>query len=330
MKRILLVLAAYLSFGLATPVSAYSEVIVFGDSLVDSGNARQGALEQGFPDIPADPADGYYKGRFSNGYNFADDLSLYILQQPARAYLKGGLNFGVGGAAAALYDPPAISPSFLEQIALFGSTGHMIKSDSLIILTFGGNDIRDVVTNTSPIEFADTLADFRTGLQLLIGAGARNILLTGVPDIGALPATFLTAMATSNPAIVPLATQRSQFLNEELQKIVADPLYTGVDLDFFDLYGLEQAIRTDPEAYGLPVLNTLTPCVFAGSATCDGFLYFDVIHPTKQVHKIIARQIAAQLGIAAVPEPASWAMMIAGLAVIGAMLRTRRPVLRLA
>ena len=59
----------------------YSGVYVFGDSLVDPGNALKLAQFYGtltFSDLPegAPSADrGYFQGRFSNGYTFADLLS---------------------------------------------------------------------------------------------------------------------------------------------------------------------------------------------------------------------------------------------------------------
>ena len=59
----------------------YSGVYVFGDSLVDPGNALKLAQFYGtltFSDLPegAPSADrGYFLGRFSNGYTFADLLS---------------------------------------------------------------------------------------------------------------------------------------------------------------------------------------------------------------------------------------------------------------
>jgi len=87
MKRATLCLAAMLSLGLGSPASAYSELLVFGDSLVDSGNARIGAIAMGLPD-PAPPELGYFQGRFSNGYNFADYLSLGYWGAPATAYLQ--------------------------------------------------------------------------------------------------------------------------------------------------------------------------------------------------------------------------------------------------
>ena len=59
----------------------YTGVYVFGDSLVDSGNALKLANLYGdltFSDLPdgtPSAALGYYDGRFSNGYTFADLLA---------------------------------------------------------------------------------------------------------------------------------------------------------------------------------------------------------------------------------------------------------------
>src|SRR3954468_17473299 len=56
----------------------YTGVFVFGDSLVDSGNALKLAnlySDLTFSDLPdgaPTAALGYFNGRFTNGYNFAD------------------------------------------------------------------------------------------------------------------------------------------------------------------------------------------------------------------------------------------------------------------
>src|ERR1043165_3616845 len=72
-------------------VMGYSGAYVFGDSLVDAGNALKLAKFYGtltFSDLPegAPSAElGYFQGRFSNGYTFADLISnktIGVVTQP--------------------------------------------------------------------------------------------------------------------------------------------------------------------------------------------------------------------------------------------------------
>ena len=176
-----------------TPASAttFSSLIVFGDSLVDSGNAQIGSILNNLPD-PAPAAAGYASGRFSNGANFADYLNVGINGSLATAYLQGGANFAVGGALAA-YKPGGIIPSFVEQLAIFGSLNQPISSTALVLVTFGGNDVRATIGVNGTPDFSASVSALQTGLAALISAGARNIVVTGVPDIGDLPGTRAAA-----------------------------------------------------------------------------------------------------------------------------------------
>ena len=87
---------------LAAPAQAdrdtprYTSLTVFGDSLVDAGNIR--ALGLG-----ANPAQGYFMGRFTNGYDYTDLLSIALFgtpTMPSLGPLAGGTNFAYGGARA--------------------------------------------------------------------------------------------------------------------------------------------------------------------------------------------------------------------------------------
>lgn len=307
----------------------YSSVIVFGDSLTDSGNARLGSILAGNPNPPANPLAGYFDGRFSNGYNFADYLSLAATGAPATPFLAGGHNFSVGGADAA-GAPGAASPDFATQLGFFASTGQPIASDALVVVTFGGNDIRDVIFNTGPVDFTPTFAALQNGLAALTAAGARNILVTGLPDIGALPVTFTAAALAGNPDIIDVAHDRSLLLNTKFDFIATKARHTsGADIRFFDLLGFENDLLANPAAYGLPpALNAITPCQAGGPAAvlggCEGYLYFDPIHPTTQVHLALATAIGSQLLAGVVPEPTNWAMMILGFGLVGCLASPRR------
>ena len=321
---------------LATPVAAqtpgvYSNLFVFGDSLVDSGNARAARLATGGVD-PAPPSLGYFQGRFSNGFNFADYLSLDLLGRPATAFASGGSNFSVGGAQAAEVAGDA-SPSFAEQIALFTGSGQTIGGGSLVLVTFGGNDVRSQLAAAGTIPgYAPTLNPAVTaltaGLTSLIGVGARNIVVTGLPDIGQIP----TVTQLGVPALSGLGTQLSFGLNQAFDQSVAGlATRTGYNLQFFDLFAYQAAIYADPAAVGLPAtLDTRRACLQVPGAApgCDGLTYFDTIHPTTDIHRAIADGLTAQ--VAAVPEPATWAMLIVGFGFVGGAMRRWRQAARAA
>jgi outer membrane lipase/esterase len=329
----------------STPAAAatYLNLYVFGDSLVDSGNAQALRAAAGGAD-PAPAAAGYYNGRFSNGYNFADYLSMAIGTGPATAAAYGGTNFAVGGAQAREVVGDA-SPSFADQLASFAVSGKTIDSRSLVLVTFGGNDVRSELAKvgadpTYQPDFTQTLAAFRAGLDTLYADGARNFIVTGLPNIGQIPAvTDFNSPALSAAGTIlsrrlntgfDIATGRDDLVG--IDDIVASfGAATGANAAFYDLFGAQQQIYANPTAYGLPsTLNTRAACIRVPGAVpaCDGLVYFDTIHPTTQLHSAIASGIEAQLGVAAVPEPASWALMILGFGAVGGAMRRRRHTLR--
>lgn len=326
MKLSSLLPAGLCALGLvAAPVSAagYSSLFVFGDSLVDPGNAQIASAVLGLPD-PAPAATGYRFGRFSNGGNFADYLNLALTGTPSVPALAGtgGLNFGVGGATT-VSNPviPPIPPGFQQELD-FAASVPFIPGDALVLVTFGGNDIRRLIGTGDPFDIVGIKAAMALGLNDLADKGARHIMVTGLPDIGLLPSTLAFGVGES-----VLATQRSLDLNiafiDAVATVGAD---RGIDLRYFDLFGLDHAVRAMPTAFGLPAaFTTGHSCQSDGPAAviagCDGYLYFDAIHPTTQVHAVIAGAIFGQLG--PVPEPATWALMIAGLGLAGAAMRRR-------
>ncbi|MGF7169593.1 outer membrane lipase/esterase [Sphingobium xanthum] len=315
MKRLTLCVAVLCSLVVSAPASAFSKLLVFGDSLVDAGNAQIGSILLGLPD-PAPAALGYYEGRFSNGPNFADYLSQSLFGMETVAYLAGGHNFAVGGAEAA-FKPGEVSPSFLPQLQLFQNLGEPIASDALVLVTFGGNDVRSVLTDLGAIDFTPTLNAFATGLSALAGAGAQTIIVTGLPDIGKLPDT----LAYGDPAIEATATARTIALNAAIEGLtVTLSQLTGTRIDFYHVYAQEQALRANPGAYGLT--NLTESCQSGGAAAvlggCAGYLYFDTIHPTSYVHALLAQGIVNQLPV---PEPATWLLMILGLGMTGVAMR---------
>src|SRR5438445_2150367 len=98
------------SRGAAPP--AVSGAYVFGDSLVDPGNDLRAA--QLFHELPfaflprgAPTADkGYFEGRFTDGYNFADLISNKLLHEPTTATFPYGFADSVLGFSIPFVNRP--------------------------------------------------------------------------------------------------------------------------------------------------------------------------------------------------------------------------------
>src|SRR4030095_2157180 len=164
---------------------AYTGVYVFGDSLVDSGNALKLAEWYGglpltdLPDGAPTEEEGYFKGRFSDGYTFADlvaNQAIGLVTKPIFPYgyedpwlgipippfasdPNGiNLNFAYGGSHIIRGDEAV--PDFDGETDAFRHAvdGHA-DSNALYLITRGANDVRDLaLTGSDPVPQAEAYA----------------------------------------------------------------------------------------------------------------------------------------------------------------------------
>ncbi len=304
-------LAAGLALAVAAPAQAerttaqYTSLTVFGDSLVDAGNIF--TLTGGR--VPA-TANGYFNGRFTNGYDYTDLLSIDLFGTPTVASLQGGTNFAFGGARATT---TSSVPDLTEQLSAFGAylaTGKSVDSNGLVILNFGGNDIFNAPTNPTARDMfiRQAAQNYVDGVQTLNDLGFRNILLTGFPVLDN-----------------PLSFTAEGYLNTELARLNLASNTSFFQFSYLDFF---QRVRTAPGSLGLPVQDLSRTCQQAGTAAiasgCNGIFSFDGTHPTAPIQAALFRDINRQFNLtAAIPEPATWAMMILGFLVMGTALRRR-------
>ena len=199
----------------------YSAVYVFGDSLVDCGNALElaewydGLPLQDLPEGAPTEELGYFEGRFSDGYTFTDLISnkaIGLVSKPVFPYgfedpwlgipidpfegdPKGNnLNFAYGGAHIRQGDE--VVPDLDKQTDAFrDAVDGDAPSGALYLITTGGNDVRDLApTGSNPVAQADAYAELQRcadelfeELAQLVDHGAVNFCITGIPDVGAIP-----------------------------------------------------------------------------------------------------------------------------------------------
>ena len=268
-----------------------AQVIVYSDSLADNGNIYK---LLGFPGPP------YWQGRFSNGPVAVENMAA-ILGMPLLDYAYAAATAGVGN----VFDggtPDQLGDSGLPGITTaYNTTINSMSRDTIrrsLFVVYGGtpNFLEEGLETTVADQAVANLVAVVADLQK---RGARWILVPGLHDMGMAP-----GFTSQGPETAALATSLSKHFN---QKLLAG-LSKGVL--YFDTFGLYQAMRTHPIAFGLK--NVVDQCIDPNTGIpCpnpDQYLYWDFVHPTERVQIIlgIGFALAARSGgqFAAAPQAA--------------------------
>src|SRR5438477_6183116 len=182
--------AATSSFGQAP---AFSQVVVFGDSLSDTGNvrARTSAKSGGLIDYPSHTFN-YDNGRFTNDSSTDPASHTYLgvwHEQLARSFLGlppatnslgGGLNYAFGGATTMAGTHQEVEQTPLGDISItvddMGKqmddylASHVVNPSALYIVWGGSNDIRN---DDSSASVTATVGRVDALVSRLANAGAK-------------------------------------------------------------------------------------------------------------------------------------------------------------
>ena len=313
---------------------SFSDVYFFGDSLSDTGNTQ--ALFAGFGFAVPNPADGPYAGgRYSNGPVWTEFLATGLgFANAAMPLHLGGNNYAFAGArTGGLPSPTSPIPSVNYQTqAIWGAATPAADANALYVVVAGGNDMRDARTTAPGTDALNNgyrqlaaeaaVANLKSSLGLLAQRGAKNVLVSNLPDLGATPEAMFLGFST--PGIVAASTDATNRFNALMPELLSYGASVGLTVSFLDMAAATKAVRDNPAAFN--ITNTSMPCAgFAGSlgASCDVSTFSDVLHPSSRGHEIIADAAFQALGVTPVPEPQTIALMLAGLAVVGSAARRR-------
>lgn len=308
----------------AAAPSSFTGVFSFGDSLVDPSNDLKAAEKLGsfpFVSVPSGAptaANGYFLGRFTNGWNFADLVANKLLHAPTQATFPYGvansllgipingdrpdgnnLSFAYGGATVGSAGDPA--PSLHDQTEIYKDFD--VDPNILHVVSIGANDVLSLVpTGGTPVTGAAAdaqLSAIAQGIAQevagLIARGVRHVVVADVPDVSVTPAY---SGAADEAARRSLLAQYVQTVNAELRADLGGiALPSGATLLDYDFQGYTDAAVANPAAYGFTnvteALRVVQPVNPNGAG--GGFLFFDKLHPTAQAHAQIASEILYQL-----------------------------------
>ena len=301
---------------------AYSGVYIFGDSLVDSGNALKLAETYDYfpftslPNGAPTSAKGYHSGNFTNGWTYADLISNKFLSVTTKTVFPFGydepylgisfgfisdpdgnnLNFAYGGAQ--LRQGEEAVPDIDDQTDAFrDAVDGDADPGALYLFSFGANDVHDLVPKQSAWvsrATAEQILDDAAGelieeILQTIEIGARQIIVTGIPDIGIQPYYNGTPDEALRRAA---ATEYADLLDDMIQtRLAALNLPAGVDIHYVSFDAMQaQVIATLASLYGASEIFPLED---------SNEVFFDLVHPTAQVHALGAAYMLDQLGIPA-------------------------------
>lgn len=289
------------------PAQTFSDVVVFGDSLSDGGNAAA---------LPASRRQGVPPGsRFTTNPDptAADLLALAFGAKPAPS-AAGGQNRAVGGACTS---PDAVCaldavPTVSEQIDAYLASrpGGRADAGALYSIWGGANDIRDAMGLTrDPARAAMAAAAAGTAAaaqsRRLREDGARHVVVFNLPDIAHTPFARAAGLPLS------LWTGFSRAYNERLAQGLAGSPEGVVPVNAFALF---EEVLADAASYGFENVDGMAcsgdaaattallcgpqgsgyPFVWSGDGNVR-YLFADGIHPGGGAHALLAQAAIATL-----------------------------------
>jgi len=318
-------LAATMASGVQA--APYSSMVVFGDSLSDSGNNAKLAADAGATAIGNNqvitgntyiPGLPYSSGVYSNGPVWASQFAA-AAGITLKASELGGTNYAYGGARVGVDKEiqgitiPGLTSQFNSYL---GSLSGPIDANTLFVLAGGGNTARDIATAAAGgASTSETIGSYALGMASMVGQlqalGAQHIVVWNVPNIGDTPAAITSGVSGG-----------ASFLAGMMNNALSTALSSLDGVKIFDIYGLTERAAAAMNDDGDLIFPNATAACGIPAGSCNGALFWDGIHPTTAAHAMIANEMLDLT--AAVPEPAEYAMFFAGLLVVGVVVRRQR------
>ncbi|MTJ47786.1 hypothetical protein FJR05_07770 [Dolichospermum sp. UHCC 0259] len=255
-------------------VNPYKNLVIFGDSLSDTGNAYK-ASGNTFPPSPN------YQGRLSNGLIWVDYFApdLQFTNPSIQNYAFLGANTGVSNTFGQI-----TVPGLLTQIQQFKTVNaNSIGKDGLYVIWAGANDFLNLAAdNTQAVTNAvnNAVTNIGSAIATLAELGAKEIVVGNLTDLGSLPASIANNNVANARAI---SIGFNTALNQALTNL--EPAL-NVDLSLVDIFGLSTAVQTNPANYKFT--NITQPLITATSpVNPDEYAFWDDVHPTTRLHQLV-------------------------------------------
>ena len=276
LRRFLSLFAAPFVLVASLTAQGVSGLVAFGDSLSDNGNLFAAVGQPGFP---------YWRGRFSNGPVWVERMAPQLgIASPLIQ------DFAVGGATS----DDVLNLQVLPYLASVSN----VPDDTLITVWAGSNDLLNLLadpTQDATEVITNAVSNIATSLTLLLMAGADDVVVINLPDLGLVPSVTSLGDPTAVAAANAISVAFNDALAVTLLQLESAFQVDLVEIDSFQILG---DVVSDPSSFGFTnavdaALDQNTGAVDPSEAT---FLFWDGVHPTTRAHRVIAGLVLEELG----------------------------------
>ncbi|EDU61515.1 MULTISPECIES: SGNH/GDSL hydrolase family protein [Providencia] len=277
-------------------IDYFDRVIVIGDSLSDS-EKRMYHKSKGL--IPRSSQ--YYKGKFTNGSVWTEFLTMPSIMQSV-AFHKGIshdpkvtlINRAEGGAPCASYSTSSPKFRFLSNMEKQIKGLNFTEKD-LVIVFIGANDY--LTYHKTDVNFV--VLSQKKSIEKMVQKGARQILVMGIPDLSQTP--YAKKVAEKKPKYRQEMQRISIEHNHKLRQLVElMNLQQPCRIMFFDVNNTMDNIMNvvnninarKPGSY--EVNKAFSHGYIFGNAPLEidpHYVFVDEVHPTQEIHHIIAMEL---------------------------------------
>ena len=288
--------------------SEFSSIVVFGDSLSDTGRLYR-LTHGGFP-----PRNAYFDGRQTNGPVWVEYLADQLgLEHRLKNYAVVGAMTGPSSAIPSGNVKSDVYPTGLDGTSLSGqftqylaNTGYKVDPDALYIVEGGANDLIRPLSwllthlPATNAEFMQAVSDIATptviNVATIVGTlkalGAQHVAVVNVPDFGLAPFLVNSPASSTVSMIVGLVND-----NVAAQLDGLDAL-GGNKIARIDAFGFIDGVVAAPDKFHLTNVQNqfMTLDQTSGTVTFAStrrwaaaqWLFWDDLHPTTRGHELFA------------------------------------------
>ncbi|KAJ2011616.1 hypothetical protein GGI06_004459 [Coemansia sp. S85] len=282
-------------------LNRYDRLVFMGDSNADSGNVF--AMTKQTRPMPKHV---YMDGRYSNGKMWVDHLSDFATNSETIMMAYGCATIDNDVVAGTVPMPDGMRkevPSFVDQVALLRAQVGKLRSNDLVFVFVGSNDLNSLV-DTDPTYMTrqtftpELLASkLRMAVQeLCLVVGAQNVLVMKVRPREDYP----SVLALNNPNAILLTRQVTEALNVAIGEEMAElqrELGGEYVVDIFDTYSFQKRITQDPAQFGVDP-DVQTPSYNGiDLVNPDSSLFLDGAHLAKRAHALLAAEVVRHIAL---------------------------------